>query len=402
MRKGDHSLIPPLLNFIIIVGLILIFSKKELSIILGLAAILFGILAQVNLFTAIIKIFINPSILLLALSVTLLTILGGILEDSGLIMELIQKLKISKKLALIFSPALFGLLPVAGGALMSAPIVDQIDHNLNPNQKVAINVWYRHVLLLIYPISSAILVASMLSGIPLYTVVLALFFPFILTLLIGWLLIMRKIENSKYSTERDLKRVGYILIPILLAPLFDFTGRTLFRAVLPELFLVIGLFLSITITLKFANLPIKSTIKIWKQMKVWRFPLLILSVFLFLNVFIESGVPEQISEFELPFYLFILLGFFLGFATGRIQLPISILIPIYLFQYSLFIMPLLDFVLLYFSVHLGYLISPLHPCVAYNLNYFNTDIKKVYRVLLPPTLVSLGSIFLILLLKILF
>jgi hypothetical protein len=90
-----------------------------------------------------IEVIINPSIVLLALSVLLIPILGGIMEESGLMLELIQNMKVSKKVALMVSPALFGLLPVAGGALMSAPIVDQIDPALDSNRKVAINVWYR-------------------------------------------------------------------------------------------------------------------------------------------------------------------------------------------------------------------------------------------------------------------
>ncbi|MHA2129968.1 MAG: DUF401 family protein, partial [Promethearchaeota archaeon] len=64
--------------------------------------------------------------------------------------------------------------------------------------------------------------------------------------------------------------------------------------------------------------------------------------------------------------LLILIGFFLGFATGRIQLPVSIVIPIYLAQFTALTMPLIDFVFIYASISLGYLITPLHPCVSYS------------------------------------
>ena len=62
--------------------MILIFSKKELSVVLGISAIIFGLLTQVSIINSMIEVIINPSIVLLALSVLLIPILGGIMEES--------------------------------------------------------------------------------------------------------------------------------------------------------------------------------------------------------------------------------------------------------------------------------------------------------------------------------
>jgi len=385
--------IPPLLSFLLIIALILIFSKKELSVVLGISAIIFGLLTQVNIINSMIEVIINPSIVLLALSVLLIPILGGIMEESGLMLELIQNMKVSKKVALMVSPALFGLLPVAGGALMSAPIVDQIDPALDPNRKVAINVWYRHVLLLIYPLSSAILVASVLSGISLYLIVLALLIPFFLMVFVGYFTLLNPVDKSKESTNRNLKLVFHNLIPLIIAPIIDFLGRLFFPISFPELFIFIGLIISISIALKFAKMNVFNIKEISRKMKVWRFPLLIISMFLFLSIFLESGVPEQISALNLPFALFISIGFILGFTTGRVQLPSSILIPIYLVQNLVLSMPIIDFVFLYFAIYLGYLITPLHPCLAYNINYFKTNYIKSFKHIVIPTLICFGILY---------
>jgi integral membrane protein (TIGR00529 family) len=385
--------IPPLLSFLLIISLILIFSKKELSVVLGISAIIFGLLTQVNIINSMIEVIINPSIVLLALSVLLIPILGGIMEESGLMLELIQNLKVSKKVALMVSPALFGLLPVAGGALMSAPIVDQIDPALDSNRKVAINVWYRHVLLLIYPLSSAILVASVLSGISLYLIVLALLIPFILMVFVGYFTLLKPVDKSKESTNRNLKLVFHNLIPLIIAPIIDFLGRLFFPISFPELFVFIGLIISISIALKFAKMNVFNIKEISRKMKVWRFPLLIISMFLFLSIFLESGVPEQISALNLPFALFISIGFSLGFTTGRVQLPSSILIPIYLVQNLVLSMPIIDFVFLYFAIYLGYLITPLHPCLAYNINYFKTNYIKSFKHVAIPTFICFGILY---------
>lgn len=384
-------MIPSWISFIIIIGLILLFSKYELSITLTVGAILFALLSQVNLLNSFLAVITDPSILLLMVAVSLIPILGGIMGESGLMLELVEKMNVSKRISIILTPAIFGLLPVAGGALMSAPIVDQIGTNVEERRKVAINVWYRHVVILIYPLSSALIVASVLASISLYVLFLSMIIPFILLVILGYFILVRSIEVSDKENERDLKIVLRNFIPVIIAPIIDFIGRTFFNFPLPEeTYLVIGLFLSIGIGLKMGNMLLGRIKPIAKEMKIWRFPLLIFGMFLFLEVFVNSGVPEDIGELNLPYILFICLGFFLGYATGRIQLPLSILIPIYLIQYLTTAMPLLDFVFLYVAIFLGYLITPIHPCVSYSTAYFETTYNKVIKTLAIPTFISFG------------
>lgn len=383
-------MIPAWIAFVIVISLILIFSKKELGIILSIGTIIFAILTQVNLIDSFITVSTNPSIILLAIAVALIPILGGIMEESGLMLELIQKLKISKRASLMVSPAFFGLLPVPGGALMSAPIVDQIDPSINANRKVAINVWYRHALILIYPLSTILIIGSVLAGISLYVIVAAMIIPFIIMVVIGYFTLLRSVDIEAVEYERDLKRVFRNLIPIIIAPIIDFFGRTFFNLSYPEIFLVIGLCLSIWIALLLSNMQLSNLKDIAKKMRIWRFSLLIFAIFWFLDVFIKSGLPEDIGALKLPFLFFICLGFGLGFATGRTQLPLSILIPIYLIQYSLTIMSLLDFVLLYSATFLGYLVTPIHPCVSYSINYLKTEYKGAFKHLALPSFICFG------------
>ncbi|MGB5911307.1 MAG: DUF401 family protein [Promethearchaeia archaeon] len=388
-------MIPPWASFLLVLILILIFSKYELSIVLGIGALIFAILTQIDILASLISIFTKFSIIFLAIAVAIIPILGGIMEESGLMLELVQKMNVSKKISMMVIPAFFGLLPVAGGALMSAPILDQIDKDVDVNRKVAINVWFRHVLILIYPISSAMIVASVLTGISLYLIFIALMLPFILMVFIGYILLVKNVKMNEDPSERDLKKVFHNMIPIVIAPLIDFIGRTFFNVAIPEIFLLIGLIVSLGIALKFANMKITSIKNIAKKMKIWRFPLLIFAMFWFLDVFIRSGVAEEIGSLNLSFILFILLGFFLGFATGRIQLPLSILIPVYLSQYITTIMPLMELIFLYCSIFLGYLITPIHPCVAYSTNYFKTNYKNVIKHLAIPTFLCFGLFLLL-------
>ena len=382
-------MLPAWLSFIIIIGIVMVLSKYELGIILSLGAIGFAILAGVDILQSLINVLTDPSILVLLIIMTLIPILGGIMEESGLMMEMIQKMRISRKASLMAIPALFGLLPVAGGALMSAPIVEQIDSEADSSIKVSINVWYRHMLILIYPLSSTLIVSSILTKINLYIIVIGLMPCLLIMWLIGYFTLIKDITPFPEQGERDLKRAFHNMLPIIIAPIVDFLGRTFFNLRVPEIYLLIALVFSIFVALRFGSAKFSIIKSISKRMKIWRFPLIIFSMFLFLEVFILSGAPEDIANLNLSVFLLLLIGFFLGFATGRIQLPISILIPIYLVQNAVLTMPLLDFIFIYISISLGYLITPIHPCVAYSTEFFETDFKKVVKILGKPIFLSL-------------
>ncbi|MCK4285656.1 MAG: DUF401 family protein, partial [Candidatus Lokiarchaeota archaeon] len=360
----------------------------ELGIILTIGAVGFALLAGVDILQSLTNVLTDPSILSLIIIMTLIPILGGIMEESGLMIEMIKKMRISRKSSLMMIPALFGLLPVPGGALMSAPIVQQIDTEADANKKVSINVWFRHMLIMVYPLSSSLIIASILTDINLYILVLGLLPGLIVMWLIGYITLVRNVSPFPEQGERDLKRAFHNLLPILIAPIIDFIGRTLFDIPVPELFLLVGLVFSIWLALRFGNMNFSNVKIISKKMKIWRFPLIIFSMFMFLEVFILSGAPEEIASVDLSVFLLILIGFFLGFATGRIQLPISIIIPIYIVQFTGITMPLLDFIFIYTSISLGYLITPIHPCVSYSTEYFETSFIKAVKILGKPIIIS--------------
>lgn len=376
-------MLPAWLSFIIIIGIVIILSKYELGVTLSLGALGFAFLAGTNIVQALINVVTNPTVLLLMIIVTLISILGGIMEESGLMIEMIQKMRISRKASLMVIPALFGLLPVAGGALMSAPIVEQIDSEEEPSKKVSINVWYRHMLILIYPLSSSLIFASSLIGINLYIIVIGLLPCMIVMWLVGYFTLIKDVSPFSELGERDLKRAIHNMLPIIIAPIIDFIGRTFFNLRLPEIFLFVALIFSIGLALIFGSMKFSSIKSISKRMKIWRFPLIIFAMFIFLEVFDLSGASEEIGSLNLSVFLLILIGFFLGFGIGRILLPVSILIPIYGLT-----IPLLDFIFIYVSIFLGYLITPIHPCVTYSADYFETDFRKVVKVLGKPVFIS--------------
>ena len=261
-------MLPAWLSFIIIIGIVMALSKYELGIILTIGAVGFALLAGVDILQSLTNVLTDPSILSLIIIMTLIPILGGIMEESGLMIEMIKKIRISRKSSLMMIPALFGLLPVPGGALMSAPIVQQIDTEADANKKVSINVWFRHMPIMVYPLSSSLIIASILTDINLYILVLGLLPGLIVMWLIGYITLVRNVSPFPEQGERDLKRAFHNLLPILIAPIIDFIGRTLFDIPVPELFLLVGLVFSIWLALRFGNMNFSNVKIISKKMKI--------------------------------------------------------------------------------------------------------------------------------------
>ena len=84
-------------------------------------------------------------------------------------------------------PGIMGLLPVPGGAFLSAPFVDSIgnDLNMSGDQKTAVNLYFRHFSMFVLPYNTTMLtIASILPAVNIYLVI-GLCLPFVAVLLGG-------------------------------------------------------------------------------------------------------------------------------------------------------------------------------------------------------------------------
>lgn len=114
-------------------------------------------------------------------------------------------------------------------------------------------------------------------------------------------------------------------------------------------------------------------------------------MFLYLRVFQASSLPGRLTGLGLPPLGVVLgLGILMGLATGRQQAAVSVTIPLYLAAKG-YLTPL-GFSVIYQASYLGYLLSPLHPCLAVSAEYAGTTVGAVWRRLLPPCLILLASV----------
>ena len=383
------------ISFFIALALILIIAKKSLWLALVVGALCLGIfnLSLLELWNVAWQTFSDISILLLAVAVGLIPLIGGSLQKSGLLNDLVENLQVKRQVFLGFSPALMGLLPIPGGALLSAPMLKKAGDDISKEHYAAINVWFRHILILIYPLGG-LLPCSKMANLNIYTIILYILPAFAVLFLLGYFFFLFRIKGDMPKPQDfNLRKLLVPLLIIISAPAIHIILSN--NGVMDEISLLIGISTSLILTFVIGRLKPADGLMIIQKMKPWKYFLIIIGVFLFLHVFEASSVSEEISKIVFSkSFLIIFIGAFLALVTGRVQLPVSILIPIFLATYGSEQLTPLTFAVMYVAVYIGYMISPVHPCVTVSIEFFGAKYKDFAGKLIVPSLIGFGLMFL--------
>ena len=375
--------------FIVSIVAIMFFSRKSLVLGMLVGTIILGISSfSLQIFTNIvIRVVLDAETIYLSLAIGIIPIIGAVLNETGLLDEMIENVKLGRKSFLMISPALLGLLPMPGGALFSAPLVEKGGKELTPESKGSINVWFRHIFLMTYPLAPALIIACELAELSMYDVLPVLFTFFIITTIIGYIALVKNISNENVSKERIVtSKFVKPLLTILLAPIVDFMLRIFCG--LRSLATLTGVMSSLIMALIVSNFPRKNMQKIISKAKPWEFFFLIILINIYQKFFVESGVSVVLESVKFnKFMILILASFLMAFALGRVSTGLIIFIPIYVLKFST--ISAIELALLYYSTTLGYIISPVHPCLIVTANYFKTDVKEIIKKLAPVDIISL-------------
>ncbi len=226
------------LGFLVSIAILLILSRKNMGLALVSAGVALGLftLPLVDIGVLILTTITDPSIALLALAMGIIPLIGGVMEESGQMKGIVENLRIGKKPFLALSPALVGMLPMPGGALLSAPLVDRGGQNIDGGTKAAVNVWFRHILFLIYPLGPALIASAKIAGLSVYEVLPYLFPAFLLMFLVGYAFFFKGVGGKlTYSKSFSLKRLLIPLMILLAAPFIDFSLQTLLELPVAEI-----------------------------------------------------------------------------------------------------------------------------------------------------------------------
>jgi integral membrane protein (TIGR00529 family) len=344
----------------------------------------------------------------LALLMTLIFVLAKSMQETGAITKLIDSLRtfFSKGGTLGVIPAVYGLMPVPGGALFSAPLIDKEGdkYKLQKDQKNFLNIWFRHVWFPIYPISSAmILICSIkFSGVPIQMLILADLPAFIGVLLIGFIFLKRftgKTPHTTVTVLKDYRGLVYILppiVPLLFYPL-KFIGLSETRCFL------IGVSFSLLLLYALINIDVTTYVTIIKKSLTWNLALAIFGIMILREMMKISQmhllITETMHNLAFPALLIViliplLLGTLTGYNLGAIALSFPLVDPFFAFT-GVHIIGLTS--LIFMSSLIGYLISPIHLCNVLSSEYLKTDTTRMYKMFIPAaiTLLLIQTLFVI-------
>jgi len=331
----------------------------------------------------------------LALLMTLIYLLAKSMQETGAIKKLINSLRtfFSKGGTLGVIPAVYGLMPVPGGALFSVPMIDEEGdkYNLDKNKKNFLNIWFRHIWFPIYPISSAMILicSNEFSDINIYTLIIANIPAFIASVGIGIILLkkfIKKAPKQKIKQKKDYSGLIYLLPPVL--PLFFYALLQVLG--LPQIrSFLIGVIFSIILVFFITKVNKKEGIYILKKSLTWKLAMAIFGIMIFREMFEVSQanniIADIIGSFSIPAIAIVIiipliLGTLTGYNLGAIALSYFLVEPFFHLT-GLSIIGITS--IIFISSLAGYLISPIHLCNVLSSEYLKTDTTRMYKTFVP-------------------
>ncbi len=337
----------------------------------------------------------EESSLVLLSSTLAIAVLAELYRLSGSVRSLGMGLSTALKnprLGMGLVPAVVGLMPVAGGALLSAPLVEALGTpaGLSRESMAYINVWFRHLLIYSYPLSQVLIVLSQLSGYSVTTIALATLPISLLMVLVGLPALTRigravvdmgadPWEGLKLSTPIAVALVALVALSPLLGNWAVPVGASAAVAIL------------VAIRRCSKDLP-----KALTSTRVLDIVLAIFAVIVLREVIAGSWVSEDLRQVVASLggagVALAALSAVVSIATGSIITGLFLTIPILT---SLGTSSMGDVLLVYTYSFLGYVASPTHLCLIYTVRYFNAELAKVYRYLIPSvaTVLTISTLY---------
>jgi integral membrane protein (TIGR00529 family) len=399
MEVFQVSLFNPLLVFAVSIALfvVLMYRRVGLGISLTAAALLMSLLSLgiSGTATALYETCLDQTTLTLVFASFFIILLSILYKETGLVNVLTRSLGgfiKNSKLIVSLLPAVIGLLPVAGAALMSAPMVEaEADKlGLDKAKKTYINIWFRHAILPIYPISQFLILTVALTGISIDSLIARQAPIVAVMIIVGYVIGLRKIRNiknadseTKSNPNANLKGLLYSFLPIIV---------TIVLAIL-NVDIAISTLVGVITLLAITKTKLATFQKVLKNRTVWEVTLAAFSALLLRNVTLASGASQilgsalantNLNEIVILSVVPAALGFLLGSPTGAMALSASILAETVTFIPK-------NVSLIYISAYLGYLGAPTHLCLVFTAQYFRTSITKSYRYLIPSIIVSMTA-----------
>lgn len=391
-----------LIAFVLILGLVI--KRVNLGIAMLVGSIVIGLTSPQIGFNQFFKILrtgvVNQVTFELVLMIINITLIANVMKESKMIDQIIDNMLILFKrfeLILMMLPSIMGVLAIPGGAVMSAPMVDQIarDLGLSNSKKLAINLLFRHIWYFIFPFVPGLILTAALIGVDVFFVIRHMF-PLTLVMgIAGYLTLFRGIDHScrrKSTAGNKLQAIKGLLLGLL----------PLLLGIFLPLLTPLPFWLSLLLGLIYLLVVQRNKIDFRTILRRidGKLPLAIVGIMAFKEFIGNLSALPQLADgivaAGMPVWLLaIFLPGLIGFITGASSAAIGISLPLFI--------PLIGdlkgnmgyLVLIYYVGFFSYYLSPLHFCLLLTVEYFGLSLKESYRYLYLPMLAGLATAILL-------
>ena len=298
-------------------------------------------------------------------------------------------------LSLLLIPLIVGLLPMPGGALISAVMIVNLvkEFNLSPERATYINYWFRHPWVTVWPLYPSFVVGATVVNAPFFEVfratypiaIIAIFSGFLMTWMYG------RLEIRFRPSWKNILKVVYAFYPVIIVAFAS---------------LVFKLDLLVTLVISLAILFIHKRVRFSDLDSIFRKTLDAKIIVLIFAVMIYKGLIEYTSSAEIffqhlhawnfpPAVASFLLSFIIGFSTGVEISYASIALPLLTKFTGVGDIAYKNFMLVFGAGYLGVMLSPLHLCLVFTSEYYKAKLFGVYKSLLPTGILTAVLLILI-------
>mgnify|MGYP001035771721 CR=1 FL=1 len=342
--------------------------------------------------------------------------LSSLMAKTGVMQDMVRSVRdrIPHRLSFAALPAVIGLLPMPGGAMFSAPMVDSADHGgrLPSLLKTQTNYWFRHVWEYWWPLYPGVILTLDMTGLEIWQLTLAQLPVSLLAIGGGYLFLLRRIARNGQPAPGQ--RGGDRSFLALAAPII--TVITVYAAILIALPAVknssryipimAGLFLALTVL----QLQRKAGWSCWREVLLSRRTLymtVLVAIIRIYGAMIEARLPAgmllveqmraELAAFGLPEGLFILLiplvaGLAVGINVGTIGASFPVVMSL-IGTSAPMVLLLPTTVLAYAAGFMGQMLSPVHVCLVVSNQYFKTSLLRSLAGLILPVLFVLSGTY---------
>ncbi len=329
----------------------------------------------------------------LILIINMIAFLGFLYSDSGQVMRMIKELRgvyPDRRMVITSIPAIFGLMPMPGGALVTAPMIDDEGDQLKVDQvhKTFLNWWFRHIWFSIYPLSLGLILASRHSGVSLYRIAIYNTPIFAIQLISGFIW---GLGGIKPVISEDLKFDPFILVREFL-PIIIALGLNIIFG--------IPFYITLVVAILFMLLQNRDRYCLSNMASKLKEGLSYNLVFAAYGIMLFKGIVERTNGVEpavsslqnhIPIFLVVIIvalaiGIFIGHLPSAAGIGVPVLLPL------ISTVSVRTVGVLYLFLFLGYLMSPIHLCIILTVEYFGINLKEFYKHIWKPAVLLVISI----------